>query len=1009
MNEFLSRVACDLAERVNQQNGMMSGHTVVFPNKRASLFFNQYLTNYVTPPFWAPHYTTISEMYQALSQLTVADKSLLVFYLYKAYAEVTKSQETFDQFYSWGEILLNDFEDIDNNMVDAAKLFINISDIEQLTDFDFIDKEQEDTIRRLFNNFSTEAITELHKRYLQMWNAMPAIYHTFRSSLQKCGLAYEGMMKRTIAERLKACKADDPLREIILSRYNHLSIVGFNVLNKTDKMLFRFLRENCEVRFYWDYDEAYKNESAFEAGMFINENIKLFGNSLADHPEIYQGFKESKDIRFVAASTDNAQCQFVEEWLQQTLKKDEPLNKTAIVLCDEHLLMPTLRAIPSTYGTDQQPTLLNITMGYPMQSTPVASFVTSLLELYFRGWMGVSKKTSEGKWRYIYAEKVLLHPYMMLMNKQGALELITLFRHRNATYPYVSDFKGEFIQDVFDTPPIGHLAILKHTATIVQRVAIQLSKSDMQLQQLSASLYSEAMYAAWTMLNNYCDLMENHGLEFTSSDTLIRLIRQAISSKSIAFHGEPAVGIQLMGILETRNLDFENVIMLSVNEGTLPKNASHTSFILHFLRKANDMTTAERQLGLYAYYFYRLLQRAKHITLVYNESTDGLHRGEMSRFMMQLKYEKEHILSADSTLKEYAISNPTGPNTPSLESDKKTTALSISKTSEAVQTALEAIQSLSPTALNNYLECPLRFYLQHVCGYCQEEEISEDVADNVFGSIFHNAMEWFYKDKKGVELDRPFFQQFINDNEGNLTITKQGQHHIRRCVDRGFAIEMFHVDEQLVANDQFTLDLNGTQLLNHEVIARYMEKQIKNDYLLAPLTILTTEKKYYQDFHFETDGHQRSIKIGGIIDREDIVTIHGIRHYRIADYKTSVREKTANTIEDLFVPSKNRSSYIFQAFYYCEVRMIVAHESGETLPAIMPTLLYIKRETDAHMPAIRIGKEPIIDYQQMCHEEFHEQLTTLLSEIFDTAQPFEQTPDATKCEYCPFTQLCNRT
>ena len=316
MEVFLNRVARDLVERVNQQPGvMMTDHTVVFPNKRASLFFNQYLTNYLTPPFWAPRYTTISEIYQTLSRLTVADKSLLVFYLYNAYVEVTKSKETFDQFYSWGEILLNDFEDIDNNMVDAQALFINITDIEQLTDFNFIDAEQEQIIRRLFNNFSTEAITELHKRYLHMWQAMPAIYATFRSSLERCGMAYEGMMKREIAERLRDGK-DDGLRELVGVQYAHVSIVGFNVLNTTDKMLFRFLRQNCDVRFYWDYDEVYKDEKTFEAGMFINQNVSTFGNCLADCPDIYRGFSEKKDIRFVAAATDNAQCQYVEQWLQ---------------------------------------------------------------------------------------------------------------------------------------------------------------------------------------------------------------------------------------------------------------------------------------------------------------------------------------------------------------------------------------------------------------------------------------------------------------------------------------------------------------------------------------------------------------------------------------------------------------------------------------------------------------------------------------------------------------------
>jgi len=1004
MEVFLNRVARDLVERVNQQPGvMMTDHTVVFPNKRASLFFNQYLTNYLTPPFWAPRYTTISEIYQTLSRLTVADKSMLVFYLYNAYVEVTKSKETFDQFYSWGEILLNDFEDIDNNMVDAQALFINITDIEQLTDFNFIDAEQEQIIRRLFNNFSTEAITELHRRYLHMWQAMPAIYATFRASLERCGMAYEGMMKREIAERLRDGK-DDGLRELVGGQYAHVSIVGFNVLNTTDKMLFRFLRQNCDVRFYWDYDEVYKDEKTFEAGMFINQNVSTFGNRLADCPDIYRGFSEKKDIRFVAAATDNAQCQYVEQWLQLTLKQGEALNKTAIVLCDEHLLMPTLRAIPSTYDDDHKPTTLNITMGYPMQSTPVASFLVALLELYFRGWMGVSKRASEGKWRFIYVEKVLRHPYMMLMNKEDALELLKQFKRHNTTYPNVSEFKGDFIDEVFATPPTTQISILKHTADIIQRVAVRLSKN--QTQQPADALYAESMYVAWTMLNNFYDLMENHGLAFNSPDTLIHLIRQAVSSKSIAFHGEPAVGIQLMGILETRNLDFENVIMLSVNEGTLPKNTSHTSFILHFLREANEMTTAKRQLSLYAYYFYRLLQRAKHITLVYNQSTDGLHRGEMSRFMMQLKYEKDLILSADSTLEEYAITNPTDSSVaaPLAPSD----AIAVAKSSEAVQKALDNIKFLSPTALNNYLECPLRFYLQHLCGYRQEEEITEDVADNVFGSIFHKAMEWFYNNKKGVELDRQYFQQFIHESGDKLTITRQGHDYIRRCVDKGFASEMFHIDKQLVANDQYTLDLNGTQLLNHEVIARYIEKQIKNDYRLAPLTILTTEQDYYHTITIDSNGSKRTVRIGGIIDREDIVTIDGRRHYRIVDYKTSSKKKTAQTIEELFTPSPKRSAYIFQAFYYGEVRLGVSQKAGTTLPAIMPTLNYIKLDTNTDMPAIHLGKEPITDYQQQCHDTFHSQLTNLIAEIFDTDTTFTPTTDTKNCQYCPFTTLCNR-
>ena len=1007
MNSFLNRVAQHLVDRVKRQpETPLQEHTVVFPNKRASLFFNQQLTDYLTPPFWAPHYTTIDEIYQALSTLVVADKALLVFYLYKAYHEVTHTSESFDQFYSWGEVLLNDFDDIDNNMVDAAKLFINITDIEQLTSFDFIDEEQEAVIRKLFANFSTEAITELHKRYLHMWQAMPDIYQRFRNLLQEAGLAYSGMMKRMVAEQLKLGQADDTAHQFITTHYLHLSIVGFNVLNATDRVLFLYLRDNCEVCFYWDYDEVYKDNPAFEAGQFISDNIKLFGNSLSDCHDLYRGLQQPKDIRFVAAATDSAQSQYAGEWLQQTLKDNQPLNRTAVVLCDEHLLMPTLYAIPPTYGDKSQPTVLNITMGYPMQGTPVASFTMALLDLYFRGWMGPSEKSPEGKWRYIYAEKVLRHPYTLLMNKQEALTLITKFRRDNTTYPRVSDFTGDFITDLFAAPPADHLSVLRLVASILQSVAIKLSGEETSSTS-SAALYAESIYTAWTMLNNYCDLMEHHGLEFTSSDTIIRLLRQAINSKSIAFHGEPAVGLQLMGILETRNLDFDNVILLSVNEGILPKSTPNTSFILHFLREANGMSTAKRQLGLYAYYFYRLLQRAQHITLVYNNSTEGIHRGEMSRFMLQLKYEKDNILSPATIITHEAISAPLQPA--SAPSQPTSPDFTIEKSHPHVQEALNAITHLSPTALNTYLSCQFKFYLQYVCGFRNEDTVSEDVGDNVFGSIFHNAMERFYSNHKGKQLDQQFYQHYVSKNGDQLSITKEGHHIIRRCVDKAFAKEMFHISEPLIDSDQFTLELNGTQLLNHEVIARYVEKQIKNDYQLTPLTIITTERPYWHNIQFTSAGIPREIRIGGIIDREDNITIDSLPQYRIVDYKTSKEPQTATTIDELFIPAKNRASYIFQAFYYCEARLASAQKEGKPIPPIMPTLVYIKRAMKTEMPAIMLGKEPVTDYQQQCHAKFSNLLLNLLEEIFDPDIPFCQTTEKASCTYCPFIQLCNHT
>lgn len=1005
MDKFLDIVAKHLVEDIQNRSHSLKDYTIIFPNKRASLFFNQSLTKYMPTPFWAPRYTTINDVYQAQSDLTVADPVLLIFYLYQAYKEVTHSPESFDHFYSWGEVLLNDFEDIDNNMVDAEKLFINITDIEELTHFDFIDEEQEKAIQKLFNSFSTSDITQLHQHYLKMWEAMLKIYTCFRDKLRKGNYAYGGMLKRHIAERMKYGEhTDELLVNNIKSMYSHTVIVGFNALNETDKILFKFLKDECDTTFFWDYDETYMGNRSFEAGQFIEDNIKLFGNALAGHHENFQGLKHPKNIKLVASATDTAQCRYAGQWLESTLQANSPLNQTAVVLCDENLLLQLLHSIPSTYGEQEEKTLLNITMGYPMQGTPAASFVMSLMELYFRGW-NKPKDGEEGKWRYLYAEKVLKHPYTMMVNKQDVLSLIKTFTATNNTYPSPEEFHGYFIEDIFATPSEDLLTNLHHIANLVQIIAVELA--DKQKGNTgSQALYAEAIYNAWTMINNFCNLIEHHGLTFETPDTLIRLLRQAIGSKSIAFHGEPAIGVQVMGILETRNLDFENIILLSVNEGTLPKASHTTSFILNFLRESNGMTTTRRQVNLYAYYFYRLLQRAKKITLVYNNATDGLHRGEMSRFLMQLKYEQNLILSPETSITEWVLDPKTSEESIVLSSNEDTEV-------KAVRNIPITAKNMSPTALNSYIDCGFRFYLQYVCGFREREEMNEDVEANMFGSIFHNAMQQFYQDVIGQELTHAFYSQFVTEKEGKnglqLIMTPHGHHVIQRLVDKAFAKEMFHVNENKIEKDQFVLHLNGTQRLNHEVITRYVEKQIKHDSQLCPLTIIATEKTHWHAFPFMVNGLKKTVNIGGTIDREDIVTINGIRQHRIVDYKTSNAKQTSDSVDDLFIQSKKRSGYIFQAFYYSEVRMEEALEHNEHLAPLAPSLVYVKKKLTADESAIQIGKIPVTNYQEEHHKAFSNKLHDLLAEIYRPDNEFSQTTNIETCTYCPFDTFCQKT
>lgn len=1010
MKTFLDFVAEDLAGIARERyRGQLRDMTVIFPNKRASLFLNQQLAKYMNPPFWTPHYSTISELFQSLSRLTVADPVLLVYYLYKAYIGVTGKNETFDQFYSWGEVLLNDFEDIDNNMVDAGKLFVNITDLEALSNFDYIDKEQEEAIRRLFDSFSTETTSELHRRYLEMWTRMPEIYRTFKSMLRKDGYAYSGMLKREVAENIRRGELDDDCLRMLDSDFRHPSVVGFNVLNETEKTLFKYLKDTCGAVFYWDYDEAYaKAGTTFEAGAFISDNIKLLGNRLTGK-EVYDNMSKDKTIRFVSSPTDSAQCSYAGTWVKETLTAGSQLNRTAVVLCDEHLLQPLLHSIPETYA-DGLPTELNITMGYPMQETPVAGFVMALLELVFRGWKPKTETTPVGRWRYTYVDKVLKHPYLLMMNRKDALSLLADFKKNNNTFPRQDAFRGEFIEEVFREPSVSVKDNIRHIAELVKAVAQKMAG-----QSGDNALYSESAYNAWTILNRFHDLIDRHGLTFDTPETLIRLVRQAIVSRSIAFHGEPAVGMQVMGILETRNLDFDNIVILSAGEGMLPKAGHSTSFILNFLREANGMTTVKRQTSLYAYYFYRLLQRAENVTLVYNASTDGLNKGEMSRFMMQLKYEGGSILSDSTRIQEYGLVADTETGADGTVTDENadlsyTGLPAVDKSSETVGKGLDDICSLSPSALNTYMACQLQFYLGRVCGFHEDDEINENVADNVFGNIFHRAMEYFYLPFTGQTLDSGFFSKYVRtDAKGKEQLTKEGEFTIRRCVDRAFALEMFKVKEEDVKQDKFTLELNGTQLLNHKVISKYVKKQIASDSRCVPLTIHEQESEHYVDFSFPDADSIRTLQLGGVIDRVDSATVDGLRHCRIADYKTSTSPQSTASVEALFLPAKNRASHIFQTLYYSEVMMRCGEKSGKDLPALSPTLLYIKQQKKKEADStVRIDKYPVTDYQSQCHEEYSDRLKHLLTEVFDRTGQFVQSDTDDHCKFCPFKMLCNK-
>ena len=954
---FLQTVANDLYQKYD---GDFRHLTIVFPNKRASLFFNKEIVKLAGRPVWTPAYTSIGELFRSMSPLTVADPILLICQLFRIYQRVSGSQETLDHFYSWGEIMLSDFEDVDNNMADATRLFHNIENLSDLTDSDYLSENQVQAIQQFFHNFNPVAKTELKERFLSIWNMLQPIYQQFRDALRQQHYAYEGMLKRDVIEHW-----DDSL----LDQQMTYAFVGFNVLSKSEQQLFKHLRDSGHARFYWDYDHSYIGQQT-EAGRFISENLQHFPNELPSDADCYHQFSTDKHITYVASPTETAQAHYICPWLEHL--SQEIGTDTAIVLCNEAITQSVLHSIPTS-------TSINVTMGLPLQQTPVASFIDVLLDLQLHG------RAHSAAWRYSYVANVLHHPFTLRLAGNSATELINDLQQHNVMYPEQQRLTvNEFLQTLFQ-PQTDNISLMRYLADILHSLGRSMTRQEDQ------PLNVEAVFNAYTIVNRLISIHET-GLLSVSQETLARLLRQIIRGKSIPFHGEPAEGLQIMGILETRNLDFRNILMLSTNEGYLPRPDHRSSFIPYNLREAYGMTTIERQNSLYAYYFYRLLQRTKNATLVYNSSTDGLSRGEMSRFMMQLLTERPGIVQTAVT----AGSSMLQPH-----------AYSVTKTPAVIQRLRQLFDwsqsrsdgqramTLTPTSLNTYINCPLQFYLHYVAALRTDEDVSEEVGNDMFGTLFHYCMEHIYKDVFGLGRE-------IQSHE--LLQLAQQQQTLSALVDEAFNVEYFKKGADAKHQQP---RYNGEQLLNRQVIITYVKKQLQYDATRCPLTVICTEDhshSAYIDFPLHTsdgtpDGTVR-LRLGGTIDRIDCVTSGNVRQIRIVDYKTSASEQKATTIDQLFDPTQSRRAYhLLQALYYCDVVSLSGQDPWTKEP-LQPALMYVKIAREQNMG--------ITDYRLQVHDEYHNRLLQLIGDIFNPSIPFCQSPSTHHCQYCDFADFCMR-
>ena len=498
-------------------------------------------------------------------------------------------------------------------------------------------------------------------------------------------------------------------------------------------------------------------------------------------------------------------------------------------------------------------------------------------------------------------------------------------------------------------------------------------------------LYREALFKSFTMVNRFHALLESKDLE-VQPVTFHRLLVRVMSTASIPFHGEPAIGMQVMGVLETRNLDFRHVILLSVNEGQLPKAGGDASFIPYNLRKAFGMTTIDHKIAVYAYYFYRLLQRAEKATLLYNTVSDGMNRGEMSRFMLQLLIEwgypvqRKQLEAEQSPIASSPICIPKSPD--------------IMKRMQSVfDVRVNPKALLSPSALNCYLDCPLKFYYKYVAGLAAPEEVSAEIDSAKFGSIFHYAAEHIYKEltAHGKVI-----------NKDTLEALLQEEVKLQNYVDNGFKELFFH----LPADER--PEYNGVQLINSAVILRYIQQLLHNDLRHAPFTFVGSEQRVMEDVEIQTPKGVIRSRMGGIIDRMDSKD----NVLRIVDYKTGGKADTPPSVESLFTPGPKRSNYVFQTFLYAAIVCRKLRERNDDRK-VAPALLYIHRAAaEDYSPVVQLKESynkttPVEDFS-LLEEEFRTRLQALLEEIFNPDLSFSQTEEEDRCTYCDFKEICKR-
>ncbi len=985
MATFIEEVATRLYEKYGDDVATL---TLVLPSKRARLFFAEALSKAANRAVWEPKYISMDELMCQLSNLRKADKLRLVAELYTIYSEY--HTEDIDKFYSWGELLISDFDMLDKYNVDAAQLFSNIRDLKELEQsINWLDDEKIALINRfwgtLLKDTESQDISKTKEHFLRVWRSLNSVYEGFHKRLHELGIGYTGMIYRQAIERLKQGEAELPHSEKYV-------VVGFNALSECEKELLTYMKNNCHVEFFWDYDNYYVENKAQEAGMFIRQNLELSQSEGVSH----SNFQNIASVNVLSTSSNVAQCQCVVDILEDIASKsDGTIGKdTAVVLTDENLLMPLLYALPEKFkversvkdGVEVVKPILNVTMGYPLRNTLAYSFVERLLELQKH-----ASHNSSGEVTFYHADVngLLFHPYVAESSTDEFAELRKYIVEHHLFNVPISKLSGTPLLQTIFRKTEGWQQLSEYLLEVVDAVSTTSKACE---EGASRSEYLSVVYDALVKLQNIikaCGIesiksVAEHPEKFIS--IYRSLVRRHLQAERIPFTGEPLKGLQIMGILETRNLDFKNVILLSMTDNNFPGSRStDKSFIPYGLRCGFNIPVAEHHEGVHAYYFYRLIQRAENLYMLYSSSTDDKSTGEPSRYIRQLEYETDFKINHTNVGVEVALSDQRAIE---VEKDDKVFEKLLRFTDAY---AGKGKRTISPTAISTYVTCPLKFYLNVVELMRPEGELENEVDNMTFGNIFHRAADLLYTEIIGDANPKASLER----------LRKEGK--VEKCVDQAIAEVYFNNKEGKLQQ------LGGEMLITRDIVREYLGKNLLN-YDMENNDFVVKDTEYTLELGLPIDvGENRYVvNFSGRADRVDSLN-NGL--LRVIDYKTGKPNVRYNSIEDLFhgTPISDHREYkIINTLLYA----MILHKMENR--DVRPELFFVGRMVDPKSAETLFvegsgkGNKKTLEAYSECAEAFEQEIQNTLREIFDRNVPFRQCEDSSPCEYCDYQKVCNR-